>query len=66
MTDKPTGQIELDKHKRNLKRIIPYSSAYERLANQEARMWCQLRPCKDCGGPVNDGYCCNRCKSFNP
>lgn len=52
--------------KRKPRRIKEGSRIYERMANEEARNWCQIRPCRDCGGPVNDGYCCNRCGSRNP
>lgn len=52
--------------KRKPRMIEEGSRTYERMANEEAKMWCQLRPCRDCGAPVNDGYCCNRCGSRNP
>jgi len=52
------------KHRKKV--IEPYTAAWERLANAEARQWCEIKPCRDCGGPVNDGYCCPRCGSEKP
>jgi hypothetical protein len=52
---------------RKPRRIEPYTPAWERLANAEARCFCpRIYPCGECGGPVVDGYCCNRCGSSEP
>ncbi len=49
------------------KKIDPDSAAWQRLANAEARNFCpQISPCRECGGPVVYGYCCNRCGSSTP
>lgn len=48
------------------RRIEPYTPAWERLANALAREYVRLYPCAQCGGPVNDGYICQRCGSTNP
>jgi hypothetical protein len=49
-----------------VKRMIPYTQHWERLANARARDYVSLYPCVDCGGPVIWGYCCTRCGSTNP
>jgi hypothetical protein len=51
---------------KQLRKIEPHSPEYERLANAEARSRVQMYPCADCGGPVINGYCCERCGSTNP
>jgi hypothetical protein len=44
-----------------------YTAEWERLANELAlRFAPRIYPCAHCGGPVVDGYCCNRCGSSNP
>lgn len=49
------------------KKLEPYTPAWERLANAEARGYAPpIRPCKECGGPVLSGYCCTRCGSSEP
>ena len=52
--------------KRKLKKIEPYTYPWERLANTLARSWVQVRPCRNCGRPVVDGYCCSFCGSDTP
>lgn len=51
---------------RKPRRMEPYSDAWERLANAEARAYVSIHPCRDCGGPVIRPYCCNRCGSDEP
>ncbi len=48
------------------KKMTPYTPEWERLANAEARNYVTIKPCRDCGGPVIDGYCCNHCDSVLP
>ena len=44
-----------------------YTPEWERAADQEARRFApQVKPCRDCGGPVVKGYCCQHCESVNP
>jgi hypothetical protein len=48
-------------------KIIPYSSAWEKKANQLARSYAPyIYPCGKCDGPVMDGYCCTTCGDTNP
>lgn len=49
-----------------VKKIDPDSPKWERLANKLARNTVFIKPCKDCGYPVIDGYCCNTCGSVMP
>jgi len=49
------------------RRMVPYTRLWERLADREARNWAPpVVACKDCGGPVISGHCCNRCGSVDP
>ena len=52
--------------KPKFKKIKPYSSRWERIANEVARDIVSIIPCKDCGYPVVDGYCCQTCGSQEP
>ena len=52
--------------KRKLKKIEPNTLAWEKMANDLARSWVEIHPCKDCGRPVINGYCCSFCESVNP
>jgi hypothetical protein len=51
---------------RKLKKIEPYTRKWEKMANELARTYQQIRPCNDCGRPVLEGYCCQFCGSNNP
>lgn len=52
---------------RKPRKMEPYTPAWERLADQEARNFApEIKPCRDCGGPVVSGYCCDRCGSTLP
>lgn len=51
---------------RKIRRINPYTPKWEKLANQLARTWVIIRPCRKCGYPVIDGYCCGTCGSNEP
>lgn len=55
-----------DEDGKPLRRINPESRYWERLANELARSRVQIHPCRNCGGPVRDGYICNRCGCRNP
>ena len=49
------------------RKMIPYTEKWEKEANALARSWCwNIKPCRDCGHPVMDGYCCGTCGSTNP
>jgi len=49
-----------------IRKLTPYTIYWEKLANSLARSIVNIRPCKDCGGPVVKGYCCGRCGSRDP
>ncbi len=50
-----------------IKRIIPYTKLWERLANIQARNFAPyIHPCVECGRPTIKGYCCNFCGSVDP
>lgn len=50
-----------------LPRLEPHSEEYERLRIRLLTTWGPpTAPCKDCGGPVIVGYCCDRCGSIEP
>lgn len=52
---------------RKPRKMRPYTKEWERLANAEARCFAPtIKPCRDCGRPVVDGYCCNHCGSVLP
>ncbi len=58
--------METKLKKRKLKKIEPNTRFWENLANNLARSWVPIHPCRDCGRPVIEGYCCSFCKSVNP
>ena len=49
-----------------IRKIEPYTVKWEKLADNLARSLHYIRPCKHCGYPVLDGYCCGTCKSTTP
>jgi hypothetical protein len=52
---------------KRLKKIKPYTRCWEQLANEVARTFApEINPCANCGYPVVDGYCCNRCGTDDP
>ncbi len=51
---------------RKVRKIEPYTRKWEKLANELARTYQQIKPCRDCGYPVLDGYFCQTCGSSNP
>ena len=51
---------------RKVRKIEPYSNRWEKLANELARTYTNIRPCDHCGHPVMDGYCCGTCGSNQP
>lgn len=49
------------------RKVIPFTKKWEKEADQLARSWCwNIRPCRKCGHPVHDGYCCSFCGSDTP
>ena len=45
----------------------PYTQKWERKADKLARSFAPpIYPCKKCGNPVIQGYCCTFCKDANP
>ncbi len=52
--------------KRKVRKINWDTPRWERLANELARSRTIIKPCRECGYPVVDGYCCNTCGSNNP
>jgi len=53
--------------KKRIEKIEPYTPKWEKMADSLARDYCpNIRPCKDCGRPVIEGYCCTFCQSVNP
>jgi hypothetical protein len=52
---------------KKLKKLEPYTPEWNKLANIVARNFAPpIRPCRECGYPVVDGYCCGRCGSTRP
>lgn len=49
-----------------VRKIKPYTRKWENLANNLARTYIKIRPCRECGYPILDGYCCQTCGSNNP
>ena len=43
-----------------------YSKAYNKEAIEFALCEIELFPCKTCGHPVRDGYCCGHCGEIDP
>jgi hypothetical protein len=54
------------KKTRKPKKIEPNTKVWEKMANELARTYLDIRPCRDCGRPVINGYCCTYCNSNNP
>ena len=52
--------------KRKLRKIESNSPLWEKMANDLARSWTIIVPCRDCGRPVIHGYCCSFCGSTEP
>lgn len=52
---------------RKVRKVKPYTRTWEKEATELAVSWCPpIHPCKDCGHPVIEGYCCSFCKSSMP
>ena len=61
------NQFNTESKMKKIKKIEPYTPQWERMANSLARDYAPtIKPCKECGHPVIDGYCCGFCKSVNP
>lgn len=58
--------MEKGTKKIKVRKIEPYTDKWERLANELARTWATIKPCRECGYPVMDGYCCKTCGSTSP
>lgn len=52
---------------KKITRMEPHTDEWNRMANSLARSFAPpIHICRDCGGPVIQGYCCTRCRSINP
>lgn len=51
---------------KKVQKIDPNTTAWDKLANGLARSLVPIKPCKECGYPVVDGYCCGACGSTSP
>lgn len=52
---------------KKVKKIKPYTKRWYNLASQVATNFCPtIYPCKKCGHPVIQGYCCIFCYDTNP
>jgi len=49
-----------------VRKIKPYTKKWEKLADELARSLVPIKPCRDCGYPVIDRYCCDTCGSNLP
>jgi len=55
------------KKEMKIKKLKPHTPWWEREAGKVARNFVSpMKPCRDCGYPVIDGYCCTRCGSSLP
>ena len=46
---------------------VPFSEGWNKKAISLALCYApEVYPCKDCNGPVIDGYCCDNCGSSDP
>ena len=52
--------------KPKVKKMTPYTRKWIALAGRVARDYVSIYPCAECGGPVVQPYCCQRCGSSNP
>lgn len=49
------------------RKMKPHTRAWWNAANALARSYApRIYPCAHCGGPVADGYCCQRCGTDDP
>lgn len=44
----------------------PYTPAWHRAAYAKLKEYHNVYPCRECGGPVVERYCCGRCGSDEP
>jgi rubrerythrin len=50
-----------------IRRNRPTPEQYQRTKIALMQSWCpEIYPCKECGYPVIDGYCCQYCGTNNP
>ena len=49
-----------------IRKMKPYTPAWERLANQIAREHVEVRACKTCGHPCHHSYQCTFCGETDP
>jgi len=57
----------MEEKKRKIRKINPFIRKWEKMANELARGYCpEIKPCRECGYPIVNGYCCETCGSNNP
>lgn len=49
-----------------IRKIKPHTKKLEKLADNLARTWVFIHPCRECHYPVIDGFCCPTCGSNSP
>lgn len=49
-----------------MKRIKPYGKTYYKRLIQEVEANKEYYPCKTCGNPVREPYCCTYCGDTSP
>jgi len=53
--------------KTKISKIKSDTVKWKKMANELARSFCPpIYPCKECGYPVIQGYCCGACGSDSP
>lgn len=50
-----------EKKERKVRKMKPYTPAWQREANRLAREWLTIRACGLCGHPAVSGYVCRVC-----
>jgi len=58
--------LEEQLEKSGIKKIEPYTTQWERMADNLARAMIEIKACNVCGHPVVSGYCCTTCNDVNP
>lgn len=51
---------------KKIRKIKPFTKVWERMANELARDVVFIGPCRECGRPHLQGYCCIFCGSTDP
>lgn len=52
--------------KKKIKKMDTNSQEWKDAVYRLARDFLDIKVCRDCHGPVINGYCCTRCDSVNP